>query len=82
MKTALLIPEKKCSRNSPPDHLACPLGLGHPEAQPLLLPFLPWVILGLSGQGPKAGEVHSQSMQREHRQPWLLRPGKALAVKV
>lgn len=40
MKTALLIPEKKCSRNSPTDHLACPLRPEHPEAQPLLLPFL------------------------------------------
>lgn len=66
MKTALLIPEKKCSRNSPSDHLACPLGPDHLEAQPLLSPFLRAVCpIGPLWPGPKGwGSPWTESGER------------------
>lgn len=77
MKTALLIPEKKCSTNNPTDHLACPLGPDHPEAQPLLSPVLGAVgpigplWPGLKGRGspqPESGERTSATTAPEARE--------------
>lgn len=51
-ETILLIPEKKCRRNIPTAHVACPLGLD--QARRLLSPRLElWAVWGLTDERPR-----------------------------